>query len=270
MLVVAACATSSGDTRAIGDETSLIIRHLALELGVETAPEVEFVRNDWPYLPSLAAFDSLSHHQDPATFEASTALRTEAVAVQEGAGFERKGEAFDHLPSGLRCPDEFDVRIDGESAGFLRLSDIRVFAADGSDVGCDYVSEDGRLLYTLFASRWPDVSLQEHFQQALGEITKVFPNLQSAVIPLAVAKPEGEMGELLSETLGGGFNFRFPDGRTGLTSVYLTKVGDWHVKARATALPDNPSFMFFSTILHQMMVVSVGQRQYELFQASSV
>lgn len=162
-----------------------------------------------------------------------------------GGGWTQSDGGYFHQPSGFYCPYEIEMVFTddgGNQPTVTRLTapinNIRVFDEAGRDTGCDYVNEKDGVYITMFASEWPDKTLQEHFSAALKHITDRF----SVASEATLVKPEitidgGEGGwtsTIEGETLSGAFLLEPKDGVTLKTALWLNKTGDWHVKARAT------------------------------------
>lgn len=221
--------------------------------------------------PSILVGDHVSlptldhdHHYDALISEAPLAVR---VQSNQAHGFVETESGVVHGPSGISCSATYSVPNGDDPAINMALQRVNVYQEDGTDVGCHYASSAGDVIFTLYASQWPDVTVQQHAAAAVNDIARSFPNLSTADTPVVVMTPEGET--LIEETVGGGFDFALPDGRTGQTALYISKVGGWHIKARVTTLPKQPSVMVWSTILQQLQVLLVNERQMELRQLGS-
>ncbi|MEM1381013.1 MAG: hypothetical protein AAGH41_10360 [Pseudomonadota bacterium] len=216
-----------------------------------------------------------SGHGHEAFADKGRAVTTRAFSVSQDdedlpAGFVRGNDGFTHRYSGLRCADEHRGFINDVEVGLLTLAEVRWFKDDGTDVACTYVGSRDTRLYTLYASKWPDISARDHFVSAYQDMAARFSGGTATEIPVVTMRANEETEDLAGETFGAGIAFTSDDGATGTTALYISKVGDWHIKARSTSVPSPENFLLWSTILHQINVVLVNERQLELKVQDSV
>ena len=174
--------------------------------------------------------------------------RVVLTAEQSQGGWLESEEAYIHGPSGLTCAKS-ELAFGALSGDTLTiypmpLKNVIVFTDDGSDVGCHYEYPEAGIYFTVYASRWPGVSLEDHFASALQDIAE---NLTlDAESPIIITSPgeddeeaEADQPDYLStiegETLGAAFLLEPMDqGIVYKTALWLNKTGDWHVKGRGT------------------------------------
>ncbi|MEM1381014.1 MAG: hypothetical protein AAGH41_10365 [Pseudomonadota bacterium] len=209
---------------------------------------------------------AIEKHSTAALESSARVPRTASVSLApDGAkGFARTNNGFVHEESGLRCNNSWVVKLREEVVTTLKLTDVTSFNRDSSDVVCAYASDDGLYSYALYATDWQDITVENHYALALRSMKQRYPKGELANVPVAMMRPKDVSDELLGETVGTALSFTNPDGTTGVTSVYITKVEDWHIKARATSNISNDPFLLWSTIVHQMNVLVVNQHQLDV------
>lgn len=157
-------------------------------------------------------------------------------------GWRDDGDAVVHEQSGLSCP--LQINVESEGRQFL-LERITQFDTAGRDVGCGLVSTSRDVSIVVFASFWPDVTLEEHSSAAATSIFQRYTVSEQLPVPVVTLGPsEGEEAhpELYSgmeETLAGGFAVGDVDGVSYKTSFWLAKTHNWHVKLHATYPQDD-------------------------------
>ncbi|MBY0422867.1 MAG: hypothetical protein K2Q06_11230, partial [Parvularculaceae bacterium] len=143
--------------------------------------------------------------------------------VAEGAG---DSLAAVHRASGLRCPATVNLEYENQKLSF-RLSTLRNFDEDALDVGCSLVSDAS--VITLYASYWPDMSLEAHANAAASSINQTTP--LGKPVPFPVAQPS-DSAEI--DIKAGAWEIAPRDGTPMATALWIAKAFGWHVKARAT------------------------------------
>jgi len=135
--------------------------------------------------------------------------------------------------SGLECPLMLD--LDDENRRFL-LQSVMQFDDKGLDVGCALESNDGGAGLTLYASFWPEMSLEESASGAVAAIAQRFTIKSQLSVPVIVI--DGDKSDPLfadlEEPAAAGFDVGEINGAPYKTSVWVVKTQGWHVKARAT------------------------------------
>ena len=198
----------------------------------------------------------------------------EGIAVDGSAGnggFVRGENGLVHEPSGLHCAYGHAIKFTNRSTkaertSALALAAIRVFSEAGTDVSCQYVSEDGGSVITVFASYWPDVSLDDHYAEAFKLIQDEFSGGQAAESISFAPGPDGDFG---FETVAPG-EIDQPHGTmvaafTGgaettngfKTGLWLDKVKGWHVKVRATHAEAAHEVEVLAAMLHAFAMLEV-------------
>lgn len=185
----------------------------------------------------------------------------------------RKGEdGYLHLPSGFVCPETLNMVLNNEDEDStttlaLTINNIRMFNDVSTDTACDYVSQDSGAYITVFASKWPDTTLEDHYGAALQHIVDRFAVASEAslLIPTIELFSDREYQSTVeAETLSGAFLLEPQDGVTVKTALWLNKTGDWHIKARATYVLDmqagEPQLMpaeLMATVFHAATLYAV-------------
>ncbi|GEM_PF-6018036 len=170
-----------------------------------------------------------------------------AAATQNG-GWEEEEKAYRHTISGMTCPKtELILAIfsgDTITVYPFALTQIQLFAEDGSDTACHYLGLNGAAAFTVYASRWPEVSLDNHFAGAMGDIAKVMP--VTAEMPVIMPGDDEDDEEEQNEgpafpssiegpTKAAAFKVEPSSSKAVFKTVlWLNKTGDWHVKGRLT------------------------------------
>ncbi len=92
----------------------------------------------------------------------------------------------------------------------------------------------------VFASFWPDVTLEEHSSAAAASIFQRYTVNEQLPVPVVMLGPaEGddtnpELYSNIEQTLAGGFAVGDIDGVSYKTSFWLAKTHNWHIKLHAT------------------------------------
>ncbi len=94
-------------------------------------------------------------------------------------GWRQGEEAYLHVHSGMRCPNELVMVLtregETEEPVTANLTQIEIFDDAGYDTACHFSNEDLGVYLTFYASRWPDVTLEQHFGASLKLIVDRFP-----------------------------------------------------------------------------------------------
>ncbi len=166
-------------------------------------------------------------------------------------GWRDSGEGFEHLQSGLSCP--LQINIASENRQFL-LQKITQFDNAGRDIGCSLVSTSGDVAITVFASYWPDVTLEEHVNTVAAAIfqnSTVTEQLPIPMVLLGAAEGDNSDPELFSgleQAEGGGFGVGDINGTPYKNSFWLVKTYDWHVKVFAQYPKDDVTSEIVSAV----------------------
>ena len=165
--------------------------------------------------------------------------RVSSVAVSESdtappAGWSKDGEKLVHNESGLACPADFDLG-DEKKKRPMKLIGISQYDQRGRDVSCNY-SVEGAVSITLYASFYPDMTVEDHAAGAIAAIRQNF--TIKGVLPVTIAEitRKNENGEevTLPTPVAGGFDVGEINGVPYKTSIWIAKIHGWHVKTRAT------------------------------------
>lgn len=191
-----------------------------------------------------------------------TAVSLNLVAFAPGdSGWRETEEGFFHLPSGMNCPVTFPMPTGGtEDAPVpMLLTGIKVYDQAGMDTSCDYLTEDQSYLLTKYASYWPQITLQQHFDGAVRSMRERFPVSGETNIVV----PELETGagsQVKTATLAEAYDTEpLGDGRGYQTGLWLNQAGDWHIKVRATYAPPSLFSQIFAMLTHTQLLLAVDQ-----------
>lgn len=161
-------------------------------------------------------------------------IKIERAAAEAPDGWRRDGAKLIHRESGLECPASFTLKGE-EKDRVLALAGVTAYDSRNLDVSCNY-GIDGDAAVTVYASYYPDMSLNEH---AAGAVAAIRQNFDIAgELPVAVIeierKSDAATAETLPTALSGGFDIGEINGVPYKTAIWLAKTHGWHVKARAT------------------------------------
>lgn len=266
--LLAACATTAptGDGLTEADIRKALTSEAALAaLAPPTAP------SDLSVLDGEASDVRLALHGDPSGHDTYALTQPPAFAGLGGPeatvaltrdlsrmGWEETTDGFRHRPSGMECPGQIAL---GEEGPRVALQGIRTYDDRGMDTSCNYVGENVAAVYTLFASRWPDVSKEEHFRQAASLMPREVPVGAQADVPIITVDGLPPNTTIEGSTLGIAYTSPPTDGQVLMTTLLLQKAGDWHIKLRATHTPPAPFLQLFGAIMHVKTVLDVDEVQ---------
>jgi len=165
-----------------------------------------------------------------------TRIAAGAVETPEGwrRGFRGDDERLVHSESGLECPLAYDLSVDDKNR-VLALTGVTKYDQRGRDVSCNYAVA-GEAAITVYASFYPDLSLEDHAGGAVAAIRQNFRIMGILPVITVEIKQEGEAdpNEDLPPTLSGAFDVGEVNGVPYKTAIWLGKTHGWHVKTRAT------------------------------------
>lgn len=157
------------------------------------------------------------------------------VNDQVPAGWRRTENRLVHNESGLECPLEFDFKSGKEKAGALSLIDVTSYDAANRDVSCNY-SNGGAAVVTIYASFYPDISVEDHAAAAVAAMRQTF-TLKGVLPVVSVEIEDKDAGTTtadLEAPIAGAFDIGDINGAPYKTSLWIAKTHGWHVKTRAT------------------------------------
>lgn len=192
-------------------------------------------------------------------------------SLANNGGWREEEEAFIHAYSGMRCPKELMmIMIDedgGENQSRAALSNIQLYDDSGNDTSCHYVNRAEAVYLTLYASNWPDITLEDHFGASLKLIVDRFPVKSEAPVIVAETAAETPADSMIEgPTIAAAFLTEPMEEKTFKTALWLNKTGPWHVKARATfPAPAEGEGQFtvvelVSATMHAITLVEVDRR----------
>ena len=166
--------------------------------------------------------------------ERVTAIAFDPADPAPPAGWSRDKNTLTHIESGLSCPIGMDLG-DKEAARPLTLFDIAQYDQRGRDVSCNY-KMGGMAGLTLYASFYPDLSLEDHAKGAVAAIGQNFTIKKVLPVTVAEISRKTASGEEITmpAPIAGGFDVGEINGVPYKTSIWIVKTHGWHVKARAT------------------------------------
>jgi hypothetical protein len=187
---------------------------------------------------------------------AETPIRKASDETPEG--WSRNGDTLTHANSGLKCPATFDYEEkDGDRQRILTLKEIVGYDDKDLDVACNYVG-GGDTLITLYASYYPDMTLEDHAVAAVTAMRQNFP--LKGVLPVISIEIEGKSGEPLEEPIAGAFDIGEIGGVPYKTSLWLVRAHGWHVKARATYAQEDLSSEVMAALMFTISWVNVDTK----------
>jgi len=256
-LLAASCATPDSARRSIAHAsapsmpTSLSRLEIAQNYRIESAPPVNLAVGADPSFALSHEVSGLKVGSEGASkvnsgaSPASMALLT-AAELPAGWGFD-KDHGLQHAKSGLACP--LTVEAPEENRRFL-LRDIKNFDANGLDVGCNYSTDTGVFL-TLYASFWPEMSLDDSLSGAVAAIRQNFDVKDNLPLPLITInqKEDDPLYTEMETPKAAAFDVGEVNGAPYKTAVWLVKTYGWHVKARATYPLDDQTSEIISALM---------------------
>jgi hypothetical protein len=157
------------------------------------------------------------------------------VNQQVPSGWRQSDNRLVHNESGLECPLEFDFKAGNEKAGALSLIDVTSYDAANRDVSCNY-SNGGASVVTMYASFYPDISVEDHAAAAIAAMRRTF-TLKGVLPVVSVEIEDKDAGTTTADLevpIAGGFDIGDINGAPYKTSLWIAKTHGWHVKTRAT------------------------------------
>lgn len=219
----------------------------------ETLPSAQTVSA--PYFETVFDHEkSVSELQNPDEKSISKALNfnvdtykpQQYTSVQDTLppGWQQINEGYLHLNSGLVCV--YGASTEGDEYTFS-LTQIRLFDDQSTDVGCDYEASTGGFI-TVFASYWPEITQENHFQSADQQIKTQFNTDKAVDVPIIIT--DGYDVEVMGLPSTSGYEVSPQNSLNKVvSSLRLVKTYDWHVKARVTHASNDGLTMLFGGIL---------------------
>lgn len=168
---------------------------------------------------------------------ADTRVQEAAINVADEAapeGWRRDGTKLIHRESGLECPNSFNLG-DDQQVRELALLGVTTYDQRGRDISCNYQIE-GEASITVYASFYPDLSLQDHAAGAVAAMRQNF-DIKGTLPIISIeveSKDTATSGEKLKAALSGAFDVGEINGVPYKTAIWLAETHGWHVKTRAT------------------------------------
>lgn len=168
------------------------------------------------------------------TSDSRTKVSAISIAdIDAPEGWRRDGAKLVHQESGLECPASFTL-ADEKSRRELTLLGVTTYDQRSRDVSCNYQIE-GEASINIYASYYPDLSLQDHAAGAVAAIRQNF-SIKGTLPIISIemeSKDEGANGER-KPALSGAFDVGEFNGVPYKTAIWLAETHGWHVKTRAT------------------------------------
>lgn len=186
-------------------------------------------------------------------------VETRIADIAAPAGWTKEGDKLIHRESGLECPVSFDLANE-TSSRMLELTGLTAYDRRGLDVSCNYMI-DGEASVTLYASFYPDLSLEEHAAGAAAAIRQNFTIL--GALPVAVVEVESKNaapGAKLPAAVSGAFDVGEVNGVPYKTAIWLAKTHGWHVKARATYAQSDFTTEIVAAVIFGVNYVNVDMK----------
>jgi len=190
--------------------------------------------------------------------------RVAADAVETPEGWRRvvRGdeERLAHAESGLECPLGYDFSTDDRQR-MLALTGVTKYDQRGRDVSCNYAIA-GETAITVYASFYPDLSLEDHAGGAVAAIRQNFRIMGVLPVITVTIKQEGktDANKVLPPTLSGAYDVGEVNGVPYKTAIWLGKTHGWHVKTRATFPQSDLISEITAAILFQTNFLNVDKK----------
>lgn len=177
--------------------------------------------------PALAQVNT--NGQPPPGYGSGPSAR---LSGADGVIFEDVEGGVRHGSSAFICPDELE--------GFRRTRLLIFDRTDGGrDVGCNFVR--GESWFTLYLTRLPGRSGEDVFETYELQAQNAAPPQGEATPPLAAGLPPLPA-----------FASFWKNDKGGIDGLWMSQIGDWHIKLRTTYLPeDEAAVMAFAEALYR-------------------
>ncbi len=175
-------------------------------------------------------------------------------------GWAIEGDRLRHVESGLLCSPSFSL---GEFGRTFSLERVVELGEQGNDVSCLYQAADNGDTIAVYASHWPDISLEEHAGAAMAGILDNHVVTAQVEVPVVVLKSDEQSSPLdelingMEQPVAGGFEIGSINGVPYRTSLWLVKTHGWHVKVRAAYPSHDQSTELLSAIQFMASQLSV-------------
>jgi hypothetical protein len=176
------------------------------------------------------------------------------------AGWRREDAKLVHRESGLECPASFDLGDEGRPRA-LRLLGVAAYDQRGRDISCNYQIE-GEASITVYASYYPDLSLEDHAAGAVAAMRQNF-DIKSALPVISIeieTKDQEASGEKLPPALSGAFDVGAINGVPYKTAIWLAQTHGWHVKTRATYAQSDFTSEMTAAVLFSVNYLNVDMK----------
>lgn len=214
---------------------------------------------------TVAADDRVNAHQRSAkrNIDNSNRLRNKAQSgegrsyyFQAQNSFGKDGWVIDnerlrHVDSGLLCPSDLEI---AEESRLFALERVVEFDDAGRDIACIYQASDNGDPIAIFASYWPEITIEDHAAMVVQSIRQTYTvteEISLPVVELTAEDPTSEFGALVAgmETpLAGGFEIGEVTGVNYRTSLWMVKTHGWHVKLQSSYASTDEITEFLSAV----------------------
>ena len=176
------------------------------------------------------------------------------------AGWSRLGDKLAHRESGLECPASFTLRGKDKDR-ILALHTVTAYDSRNRDVSCNYVI-DGDAAVTIYASYYPDMTLEDHAAGAVAAIRQNFD--VRGELPVTLIEVDSRTKTVstdpLPAALSGAFDVGEINGVPYKTAIWLAKTHGWHVKARATYAQSDFASEIVAAVLFGVNYVNIDMK----------
>ena len=223
--------------------------------GVTSAPASAQTTYDHEKIGLAARNENKRFHSSSREAETRGLLFQVEDALPEGWSFAGP-EAISHDQSGLTCTLTIDI---GEDERRYLLTEIKQFDSANRDIACHYRVDGDAASFTLFASFWPEVSLEESVGGAVTAIRSRFEVKDVVTVPIVELSSEkaDPLFDELESPVAGGFEVGEIEGAPYRTALWLVKTHGWHVKARASYPQDDAASEMVASIVFAFAHVQV-------------
>jgi hypothetical protein len=173
-------------------------------------------------------------------------------------------ERLVHVESGIECPTTVNMNLqkdDNEANKRYSLNGVTQYDKRGRDVSCNYAS-GGDAIITIYASFYPELSLEDHAAGAAAAIEQNFDIKRT--LPISQVTLLNEVttpnAEPVAPTIAGAFDVGVINGTPYKTALWLGKAYGWHVKARATYAQSDVSSEIVAVLLFSINYMNAHQK----------
>ncbi len=190
------------------------------------------------------------------------AVETPRALIAESlpAGWRRQDDRLIHVESGLECPINFDFST-AEKKSVLSLKDVTVYDQANRDVSCNYAN-GGAAAVTIYASYYPDVSVEDHAAAAVASMRRSFQ--LKGVLPVVTVEIEdkdaGTTTADLDAPIAGAFDIGEISGTPYKSAIWIAKTHGWHIKALATYAQSDATTELVAAVIFAVNYLNIDMK----------